>query len=239
MAELGWLLAGLWIGAAAGALGLGLCLGRRRVGPPAGEVLTDAPPGWGEFLHAVAGDLRAPVESLAHTSSLLADRAPLLSPEQVSGLALDLDRWARLLERKLDELGTVADAAMRSEADRPARAGPVLIVEDDAAVRQLVRMALASAGFRVLEAADGPSALALIDRNRPSAIVLDLMLPGMSGVGFAEELRRRRLRPEVPIVVLSAAVGAERLAERMGAEACLRKPFRVPELVDEVARLAA
>ena len=82
--------------------------------------------------------------------------------------------------------------------------GYILIVEDDATLRELLRRTLEPAGWDVIEAADGRPALELIARRRPSLILLDLMLPELDGVQVIDELQATPGGREIPIVVLTA-----------------------------------
>ena len=114
----------------------------------------------------------------------------------------------------------------------------VLVVDDDPMIRDLLEIALTREGFDVATAADGLEALEQVDRQPPGLILLDLMMPRMNGVAFAEELGRRGLRPGIPILVLTAAGPAERDAGQIGAEGYLPKPFPLPTLLEQVGRLA-
>jgi PAS domain S-box-containing protein len=81
---------------------------------------------------------------------------------------------------------------------------PVLVVEDDPSVREIIRRALSQEGLKVLEAANGIEALARLAENPPSLILLDLMMPELDGFGFIEELRRSEEWNKIPVVVLTA-----------------------------------
>jgi DNA-binding response OmpR family regulator len=111
--------------------------------------------------------------------------------------------------------------------------GPILIVDDDPKIVQLVRAYLEREGFPVVTAADGRAALAVIREHEPRLIVLDLMLPEIDGMTVA---RRVREDSDTPIVMLSArSAVADRiqgLAE--GADDYLAKPFSPAELVVRV-----
>lgn len=82
--------------------------------------------------------------------------------------------------------------------------GHVLVVDDDDHTRSVLRQALAGSGFKVDEAPHGRSALAWLDRNRPDAIVLDLVMPEMDGFELVDELRRRPEWRDIPVVVVTA-----------------------------------
>jgi CheY-like chemotaxis protein len=115
--------------------------------------------------------------------------------------------------------------------------GTILVVDDDPAIRQLVQLALEGGGYHVEAVADGAEALAWLAYRRPDLIVLDLMLPNLSGLQVAERLREAQLYPLVPILVLSAASQLLYKAGWIEADGCLAKPFSVPALLEEVARL--
>ena len=80
----------------------------------------------------------------------------------------------------------------------------ILLVEDDADLRQAMRLLLERQGFAVLEAATGGKALALAELYQPSLILIDHGLPDGDGLEFAQELRRRQSTTRIPIVVLNA-----------------------------------
>jgi two-component system phosphate regulon response regulator PhoB len=109
----------------------------------------------------------------------------------------------------------------------------VLVVEDERDIAELVRYHLAQAGFRVVTAGDGRQGLELARRERPSLVVLDLMLPGMSGLEVARALKQDEKTRAIPILILTARgeevdriVGFE-----VGADDYVAKPFSPRELV--------
>jgi DNA-binding response OmpR family regulator len=113
----------------------------------------------------------------------------------------------------------------------------VLICEDDSNLRTLVRLALGEAGFRFFEAPDGPSGLALARRTRPDLIVLDLMLPGRSGLDVLRDLRDSREFAETPVIVISAWSHSDDAALEAGATRFVAKPFDPDELRDAAVAL--
>ena len=109
----------------------------------------------------------------------------------------------------------------------------ILLVEDERSIAEGLKVSLESEGFQVGWAKDGNEALAAWDRTRPDLIVLDLMLPGMSGT---EVCRTIRARSDVPIIMLTArdtevdrVVGLE-----IGADDYLTKPFSTRELIARI-----
>ena len=103
----------------------------------------------------------------------------------------------------------------------------VLVVDDDAALRLLCRVNLEQSGFRVVEASDGDEALELIEADRPDAILLDIMMPRVSGWQVAADLLGDPATDDIPIVFISALTRhADRLrAAGLGALGYFAKPF--------------
>ena len=114
----------------------------------------------------------------------------------------------------------------------------VFVVDDDRWIHELLTLALEDDGYRVITARDGRDALDKLERCRPRLIVLDWMMPTMNGPAFAAELRRRGLRPGIPILVVTADSNARLDAEQIDAEGYVRKPFDLNQLLDQVAQLA-
>ena len=118
----------------------------------------------------------------------------------------------------------------------PAPKPPILVVDDDAKIVRLVRTYLEREGFRVVEAADGKSALAAIALEAPALVVLDLMLPEVDGLSIVRAVRRT---DRTPILMLSARGTTEdRIAGlEAGADDYLPKPFSPAELVVRIKRI--
>jgi DNA-binding response OmpR family regulator len=110
---------------------------------------------------------------------------------------------------------------------------PVLLVEDDAVLRETLRWALEDEGFQVVEAVDGLDAVDQATARRPGLVVLDMGLPGLDGYGVAAALRAR-YGGELPILVVTADGHASDKASRVGAYAYLHKPFDIDHLVARV-----
>jgi DNA-binding response OmpR family regulator len=119
-----------------------------------------------------------------------------------------------------------------SAAPQPNAAKTVLICEDDPNLRTLVRLALGEEGYHFLEAPDGPSSLALAQQTHPDLIVLDLMLPGLSGFDVLRELRQARDFADTPVIVISAWSHSDEAAIDAGADRFVAKPFDPDELRD-------
>ena len=112
----------------------------------------------------------------------------------------------------------------------------ILVVEDEPDIRKLVQYNLAQEHFKVLEAEDGEQALKIVQRDKPNLLILDLILPGLSGLELCRILRDRSDTAKLPILMLTAKAGeTDRvLGLEMGADDYLTKPFSPRELVARV-----
>jgi two-component system, chemotaxis family, chemotaxis protein CheY len=112
----------------------------------------------------------------------------------------------------------------------PHRCG-VLVVDDDGDVRELLKVALTGHEYRVAGAPDGREALHYLRSHADICFVLlDLMLPIMDGASFRQAQLRDRSLAWIPVVVMSAAVDADRRAREIGARARVRKPLDLDEV---------
>jgi len=112
----------------------------------------------------------------------------------------------------------------------------ILVVEDEPDIRKLVNYNLAQEQYTVLEAEDGEQALKIVRRDKPNLVILDLMLPGLSGMEVCKRLREQSDTARLPILMLTAKAGeADRVVGlEMGADDYLAKPFSPRELVARV-----
>ncbi|USD64795.1 response regulator [Vibrio sp. SCSIO 43136] len=111
--------------------------------------------------------------------------------------------------------------------------GPLVIVADDEPVNlQILESFLCIEGYRVKTASDGPEVLELIDEEKPELLLLDVMMPGMSGYQVCEQLRQRFDHAELPIIMLTALSQTHDRVRGFdaGANDYLTKPFNKPEL---------
>jgi CheY-like chemotaxis protein len=118
-------------------------------------------------------------------------------------------------------------------APHGARSKRVLVVDDDRDIRELLVELLASEGYEVASAPDGRRALAEARARRPDVILLDLMMPVMSGWEFREAQLRDPALADIPVLVVTA------FEESLDGTELLRKPFLVEDVLDAVQRLAA
>lgn len=107
----------------------------------------------------------------------------------------------------------------------------ILLVDDDTMVRDLVRMAL-QPPHTLVEAADGEAAFALIEKERPDLIIVDWVLPGLSGVHILKRLQRTPGMAGIPVIISSARPEAQiqAVAREYHTNGYLSKPFDVVEL---------
>ena len=113
----------------------------------------------------------------------------------------------------------------------------VLVVDDDAAIRDTVTQVLDLEGYSVVTADNGAQALQSIEDQKPSLVLLDMRMPVMDGWEFAHELKTRGLK--LPILVMTAANSASNWAAEIEADGFVAKPFGLSELVAAVEGLAA
>ncbi len=110
--------------------------------------------------------------------------------------------------------------------------GAVLVVDDEAAIRETVAELLRFEGYEVQTAVHGADALRQVERSRPAAVLLDMRMPVLDGWGFARTLRDRGI--DLPIVVMTAAQDARRWASEIGANGYLAKPFDLVDVLSAV-----
>jgi two-component system KDP operon response regulator KdpE len=117
----------------------------------------------------------------------------------------------------------------------------ILIVEDNAVTRQIMRISLAAQGYRIVEAEDGRAAIAKMAEHHPALVILDLGLPDIDGLTLAQTLRALPGREDVPFVAFSAFVdrleGARKTNDLF--KAFVPKPIEPSKLVDLVKRLVS
>ncbi len=112
----------------------------------------------------------------------------------------------------------------------------ILVIEDEAPIREMLQFSLSRAGFTVLEAADARAAQDIIATVLPDLILLDWMLPGVSGVDLAKKLRQVARTRELPIIMLTARGEDESKITGLeaGADDYMTKPFSTQELVARI-----
>lgn len=123
-------------------------------------------------------------------------------------------------------------------ADRTTRR--ILVVDDSSLIREAATLALgAIAGWEVLTAASGEEGLGLAMAQRPDAVLLDVVMPGIDGVAVARRLAASPATRTIPVVMLTAADGAEdrRRLGQLPVAGIIPKPFALESLADQLAAL--
>ena len=113
----------------------------------------------------------------------------------------------------------------------------LLVVDDQPAIRHLLKEALAGEGYEVELAASGREALARVQERRPDLVLLDLKMPGMSGLETLEKMHA--ISPQVPVILITAygELSDPGKAERMGVKCLIFKPFDLNEVRAVVRRV--
>ena len=113
----------------------------------------------------------------------------------------------------------------------------IVLIEDDPGIRTVIRLALKGAGFTsICEMGNGTDGLALVQREKPALVILDLMLPGMDGLAVCSAIRRNPSVSGTPIVMLTARTAEEDVVRglELGADDYITKPFSNAILVARV-----
>lgn len=115
----------------------------------------------------------------------------------------------------------------------------ILIVDDEDAIRQMIGLALSQAGYETAAAADAAQAQAQILQQAPDLILLDWMMPKVSGLEYARQLRREKLTAGIPIIMLTARTEEEDKVRGLdsGADDYITKPFSTRELLARIKAL--
>ena len=116
----------------------------------------------------------------------------------------------------------------------------ILLVDDDPEIVESMRTVLEANGYQTLVARDGNQGLAMVEREDPDLVILDMMMPKRSGFLVLEWLRRNRRVP-TRVIMITANEGSRHkaYAEMLGVDDYIRKPFAMDRLIDSVGRLLA
>lgn len=112
----------------------------------------------------------------------------------------------------------------------------ILVVEDEAPIREMLRFALSRAEYRVVEAASAQEARLRIADQRPDLILMDWMMPGVSGVELMRELKAQATTRDIPVIMVTARVEEEDKVRGLntGCDDYVSKPFSYPELIARI-----
>jgi len=131
-------------------------------------------------------------------------------------------------------LSPAARPASPHHSPNPTR-GCILLVDDDAAVRDALTDVLQAENYEVMAAADGQAAVALFINAKPDLVLLDLNLPGPDGWKVLTAMEKRR--PLTPVIVITARPHQEARAAGAGVDAIMEKPLDFPRLLEAIERL--
>jgi len=172
-----------------------------------------------------------------------------LGLSQVYGMAQQSGGAARILSeqgvgttveiwlRAAGSAAAVAALARPSVAVTRQRGACILVVEDDAYVRQSVVESLEVLGHTVAQAADGEAGLRELQRSRPDLLITDYLMPGMTGAELVHQARA--IHPGVPMMIATGYADMRAIEEVVGEDMVLRKPFQLAELAASVERALA
>ena len=112
----------------------------------------------------------------------------------------------------------------------------ILIVDDETAIRDMIRMGLEMSGFDCIEAGDIHEAFTLVHDSKPDLVLLDWMLPGGSGLELLRRLRRDEISQSIPVIMLTAKTSEDNKIQglEVGADDYIAKPFAPRELVARI-----
>ncbi|KQV78596.1 two-component system response regulator [Massilia sp. Root351] len=115
----------------------------------------------------------------------------------------------------------------------------IMVVDDSASLRQVVGIALKSAGYDVIEAADGQIALSKLGEKKVNLIVCDVNMPNMDGITFVRELKQQASHKFTPVIMLTteSQEAKKREGQAAGAKAWVVKPFKPEVLLGAVQKL--
>lgn len=134
------------------------------------------------------------------------------------------------------------DHTRKKAAQAGGSGATILVVDDEPQNVDLMKAVLENAGYSTLAASNGAAALEILGRTRPSAVLLDVMMPGMNGHEVLRRIRQTPAIADIPVLVITATYMNTADRERLGREAqgVLQKgAFRIEELLKEIARIIA
>lgn len=124
-------------------------------------------------------------------------------------------------------------------ASVPSDDPPVLVADDDADVRTMLRTLLELDGHEVVEARDGEEAWQLCVENQPAVVVADVQMPGITGLQLCRRIRESRYSPDIKVIVYTAGMATAEEAKKAGCDEYFLKTDPLPKLRDKVREYAA
>ncbi len=116
--------------------------------------------------------------------------------------------------------------------------GTVLVVDDDDSLREALSSFLTESGYSVTQARDGAEAVRILPTVKPDVLVVDLGMPNLDGEHFVRGLRGLPRTQRTPVVVVSGSPDGARIAQRIGADSFVKKPFEPAHIVKVIKRVS-
>lgn len=109
----------------------------------------------------------------------------------------------------------------------------ILVIDDDVAILDALRIILEDAGYEVVACSDGRKAIEYIQTVTPSLLLLDIWMSGKDGLEIAEEIKQRKETKNIPIVMISALSNGQKATKKLGLD-FLMKPFTIKDILTKV-----
>lgn len=112
----------------------------------------------------------------------------------------------------------------------------VLVVDDEPEMVEMIKMRMEQNGYKVLSALSGEDCIKIAEKEHPDAILLDVLLPGISGFEVCRRLKQNKTTKDIPVIMVTALIGEDAEAKGLerGANYFISKPFNPDELLSEV-----
>ena|SRR5687767_8037962 len=107
----------------------------------------------------------------------------------------------------------------------------ILLAEDDADILEIITIVLSTNGYNVVSVSDGSEVQQQFKNHKPKLVFLDLWMPGMNGKEVAKSLKSNAATKHIPVVLISAHASLKQVAQEVGADSFLPKPFEIDDLV--------